>query len=216
MAFATIHDALRELRRGAMIIVADDENRENESDLTIAADAATPQALNFMLMYARGLICVPMESSRLDDLCIPPMPTNSSDPNGPAFAVPVEAKGRTTTGISANDRSATIHALIDHASRKNDFIYPGHTFPLRAHPGGILSRGGHTEAAVDLARLAGCAPAGVVCEILDCEGTPMRSRAIERFGRAHALLRMKIADLQSYIRRCAPSYTKVAASAAGK
>jgi 3,4-dihydroxy 2-butanone 4-phosphate synthase/GTP cyclohydrolase II len=128
------------------------------------------------------------------------MPSNSSDENGPAFSVPVEAKGRVTTGISAGDRSATIHALVDSGSRRNDFIYPGHTFPLRARPGGILCRAGHTEAAVDLARYAGLTPAGVVCEILDSEGTPMRRRALERFGRAHALLSVSITDLQIYAR----------------
>jgi 3,4-dihydroxy 2-butanone 4-phosphate synthase/GTP cyclohydrolase II len=216
MAFATISDALRELRRGAMIIVADDEDRENESDLTMAADGVSPQALNFMLTFARGLICVPMEGSRLDELGIPLMPTNASDQSGPAFAVSVEARGRVTTGISASDRCATIRALVDRTSRNGDFIYPGHTFPLRAQPGGVLRRAGHTEAAVDLARYAGCTPAGVVCEILDAEGTPMRRRALERFGRAHALLTARIADLQVYARRSAPAYRKVAARAASK
>src|SRR5476651_176221 len=156
MAFATINDALCELRRGAMIVVADGEDRENESDITMAAENVSPQALNFMLMYARGLICVPLEGERLDVLGIPTMPSNAQIRDGPAFAVPVEAKGRVTTGISASDRSATIRALVDRASCKTDFIYPGHTFPLRAHPGGVLSRAGHTEAAVDLARYAGC------------------------------------------------------------
>jgi 3,4-dihydroxy 2-butanone 4-phosphate synthase/GTP cyclohydrolase II len=216
MAFATISDALRELRRGAMIIVADDEERENERDLTMAADGVSPQALNFMLTYARGLICVPMEGSRLDELGIPPMPTNAADLVGPAFAVSVEARGRITTGISASDRCATIRALVNPSSRNGDFIYPGHTFPLRAQPGGVLRRAGHTEAAVDLARFAGCTPAGVVCEILDEQGTPMRRRALERFARAHAMLTASIADLQHYARRSAPVYRKVAAQAAGK
>jgi len=216
MAFATISDALRELGSGAMIIVADDEERENESDLTMAADCVSPQALNFMLAYARGLICVPMEGSRLDELGIPPMPTNSPDLSGPAFAVSVEARGRVTTGISAHDRCATIRTLADRASRNGDFIYPGHTFPLRAQPGGVLRRAGHTEAAVDLARYAGCTPAGVVCEILDGDGTPMRRRALERFGRAHALLTASIADLQQYARRPGSVHRKVAAYAAGK
>src|SRR5579863_6416924 len=208
MAFATISDALRELGSGAMIIVADDEERENESDLTMAADCVSPQALNFMLAYARGLICVPMEGSRLDELGIPPMPTNSPDLSGPAFAVSVEARGRVTTGISAHDRCATIRTLADRASRNGDFIYPGHTFPLRAQPGGVLRRAGHTEAAVDLARYAGCTPAGVVCEILDGDGTPMRRRALERFGRAHALLTASIADLQQYARRPGSAHRK--------
>jgi 3,4-dihydroxy 2-butanone 4-phosphate synthase/GTP cyclohydrolase II len=216
MAFGAIHDALYELRRGAMIIVADGEDRENESDLTMAADAVTPQALNFMLTYARGLICVPMEGARLDALGIPQMPTNASGHDGPAFAVPVEARGRVTTGISASDRSATIQALVDRASRKTDFIYPGHTFPLRARSGGVLERGGHTEAAVDLARYAGCTPAGIVCEILDGEGTPMRRRALDRFGRLHALITVSIADLQIYARSGAPAHRKVEALAAGK
>lgn len=199
MAFAPVHDALHELRRGAMIIVADDEDRENESDLTIAADAVTPQALNFMLSYARGLICVPMEGARLDELGIPSMPRSHAGHHLPAFAVPVEAKGRITTGISVADRTATIRALVDRASRKDDFIYPGHTFPLRSQPGGVLTRAGHTEAAVDLARYAGCTPAGVICEILDGDGTPMRRRSIERFSRSHALLAVTIADLQIYV-----------------
>ncbi|HEY5095311.1 MAG TPA: 3,4-dihydroxy-2-butanone-4-phosphate synthase [Candidatus Eremiobacteraceae bacterium] len=216
MAFAAIHDALCELRRGAMIIVADDEDRENESDITMAADGVSPHALNFMLMYARGLICVPLEGARLDLLGIPAMPSNAPAFDGPAFAVPVEARGRVTTGISATDRSATISALVDRASLDTDFIYPGHTFPLRAQPGGVLSRAGHTEAAVDLARFAGCTPAGIVCEILDGEGTPMRRRGLERFARAHALMTVRIEDIQAYARRFAPARREVAAPAAGK
>jgi len=216
MGFAAINDALRELRRGAMIIVADDEDRENESDITMAADGVSPQALNFMLMYARGLICAPMEGARLDELGIPPMPCNSSSEDGPPFAVPVEARGRVTTGISARDRSATIRALADSRSQKTDFLFPGHTFPLRANPSGVLGRAGHTEAAVDLARFAGCTPAGVVCEILDGEGTPMRRRELDRFARAHALLTVTIADLQVYARFSAAQHRKVATLAAGK
>lgn len=216
MGFAAIHDALWELRRGAMIIVADDEERENESDITMAADGVSPQALNFMLMYARGLICAPMEGARLDELGIPPMPRNASGDHAPAFAVPVEARGRVTTGISAHDRSVTIGALADPRSQKSDFLFPGHTFPLRANPSGVLGRAGHTEAAVDLARFAGCTPAGVVCEILDGEGTPMRRKALDRFARAHALLTVTIADIQLYARRAAPSSRKVATLAASK
>jgi 3,4-dihydroxy-2-butanone 4-phosphate synthase len=216
MGFATIHDALWELRRGAMIVVADDEERENESDLTMAADGVSPQALNFMLTYARGLICAPMEGARLDELGIPPMPRNAPGDKAPAFAVPVEARGRVTTGISTFDRSVTIRALADPRSRNGDFLFPGHTFPLRANPSGVLGRGGHTEAAVDLARFAGCTPAGVVCEILDCDGTPMRRRSLDRFARAHALLTVTIADLQLYARRRAPSFRKVATLAASK
>ncbi len=216
MGFAAIYDALWELRRGAMIIVADDEERENESDITMAADGVSPQALNFMMMYARGLICAPMEGARLDQLGIPPMPRNASGDHAPAFAVPVEARGRVTTGISARDRSVTISALADPRCQKSDFLFPGHTFPLRANPRGVLGRAGHTEAAVDLARFAGCTPAGVVCEILDGEGTPMRRRALDRFARAHALLTVSIADIQLYARGAAPAFRKVATLAASK
>jgi 3,4-dihydroxy-2-butanone 4-phosphate synthase len=216
MGFAAIHDALWELRRGAMIIVADDEQRENESDITMAADCVSPGALNFMLMYARGLICAPMEGARLDELGIPPMPRNASGDQAPAFAVPVEARGRVTTGISARDRCATISALADPRSQKSDFLFPGHTFPLRANPDGVLGRAGHTEAAVDFARFAGCRPAGVVCEILDGEGTPMRRRELERFARAHALATVTIADLQVYARRSMSPTRKVETLAASK
>src|SRR5450755_1793484 len=161
MPFAAIRDALRELARGAMIVVADAQSRENESDLTMAADAVTPHALNFMLTHGRGLICVPLESVRLDALGIPPMPSNDTGADVPAFAVPVDARVGVTTGISTDDRCSTIRALVARTSRSSDFVYPGHTFPLRARPGGILTRAGHTEAAVDFARLAGCSAAGV-------------------------------------------------------
>ena len=196
--FASIDDAIAAIRDGRMIIVVDDADRENEGDLTIAAARVTPEAINFMARYGRGLICMPMTAERLDALEIPLMVRDNSAPFGTAFCVSIEAKGATTTGISASDRAATVLAAIDPATRPSDLARPGHMFPLRARDGGVLVRAGQTEAAVDLARIAGFPPAGVICEIMNTNGTMARVPELTRFARKHGLLMITIADLIRY------------------
>jgi 3,4-dihydroxy 2-butanone 4-phosphate synthase / GTP cyclohydrolase II len=196
--FARIEDALEAFRRGGMLIVVDDEDRENEGDLTIAAEKVTPEAINFMARYGRGLICLSMTPERLDALEIPLMVSHNSSRFETAFCVPIEAKGRTTTGISAADRAATVQAAIDPATRPSDLARPGHMFPLRARPGGVMVRAGQTEAAVDLARIAGLYPAGVICEIMNEDGTMARVPALAKFAKKHDLLMITVADLIRY------------------
>ena len=181
-----------------MVIVVDDEDRENEGDLTIAAEKVTPDAINFMARCGRGLICLSMTPERLDELDIPLMVTQNSSRFDTAFCVPIEAKDRTTTGISAADRAATVLAAIDPAARPSDFSKPGHMFPLRARTGGVMVRAGQTEAAVDLARIAGLYPAGVICEIMNEDGTMARVPELTRFAKRHGLLMITIADLIKY------------------
>src|ERR1700737_4767721 len=187
MPLATIEEAIADIRAGKMVIVMDDEDRENEGDLTLAAQMVTPEAINFMAKHGRGLICVPMIGRRLDELHIPMMVSENTSPLETAFTVSLEARGRTTTGISAHDRAATIKALLDPNARPSDFVCPGHTFPLRSRDGGVLVRAGQTEAAVDLARLAGLYPAGVICEILDDDGRMMRRPKLEQIAAEHGL-----------------------------
>ena len=196
--FSSIEDAIAAIRAGRMIIVVDDEDRENEGDLTIAAARVTPEAINFMARHGRGLICMPMTAERLDALEIPLMVSQNSAPFGTAFCVSIEAKARTTTGISAGDRAATVLAAIDPETRPGDLARPGHMFPLRARDGGVLVRAGQTEAAVDLARIAGFPPAGVICEIMNANGTMARVPELGRFARKHGLLMITIADLIRY------------------
>src|ERR1700736_194082 len=179
----TIEAAIADIRLGKMTIVLDDEDRENEGDLVMAAEKVTPEAINFMRKEGGGLICVPLPSERLDALQIPNMVNDNTAPLGTAFSVSVEARGRVTTGISAHDRSNTILRLIDPSAGPSDFLRPGHTFPLRAREGGVLVRAGQTEASVDLARMAGLYPAGVICEIMDDDGTMMRRPRMEEFAR---------------------------------
>src|SRR5579864_2048558 len=198
MPLATIEEAIADIRAGKMLVVMDDEDRENEGDLTMAAQLATPEAVNFMTKYGRGLICVAIIGKRLDELHIPMMVHENTSRFETAFTVSIEAKGRTTTGISAHDRAATIQALVDPVSRPSDFVSPGHTFPLRAREGGVLVRAGQTEAAVDLARLAGLYPAGVICEILDDDGRMMRRPKLEKFGDEHGLKLVTVKDLIAY------------------
>src|SRR5581483_1301577 len=171
--FDEIEDAIGDIRAGKMVVVLDDEDRENEGDLVMAAQMVTPEAINFMRKHAGGLICVPLVGARLDELHIPQMVRENTAVHETAFTVSVEARGLTTTGISAHDRAATIQALLDPATKPSDLLRPGHTFPLRARDGGVLVRAGQTEASVDLARLAGLYPAGVICEIMDDDGTMM-------------------------------------------
>ncbi|MDQ7851254.1 MAG: bifunctional 3,4-dihydroxy-2-butanone-4-phosphate synthase/GTP cyclohydrolase II [Armatimonadota bacterium] len=196
--FATIPEALEEIRRGRMIIVVDDEDRENEGDLVMAAQTATPEAINFMTRFGRGLICVPMAASRLVELDLPLMVDVNTSRLGTAFTVSVDVRHGTTTGISAHDRAATVRALADPGSRREDFLRPGHVFPLRAMEGGVLRRAGHTEAAVDLARLAGFAPVGVLCEVLADDGHMARLPYLEVFAGEHGLRIISIADLIRY------------------
>ncbi len=194
----SIESAIADIRQGKMVIVMDDEDRENEGDLVMAAETVTPEAINFMRKEGGGLICVPMLSERLDALQIPNMVNDNTAPLGTAFSVSVEARGRVTTGISAHDRSNTIRALIDPHCGPADFLRPGHTFPLRARDGGVLVRAGQTEASVDLAKLAGLYPAGVICEIMDEDGTMMRKPRLEEFSKKHSLRMITVKDLIAY------------------
>ena len=197
--FAAIEDAIQAVRQGKMVVVVDDEGRENEGDLTIAAQYATPEAIAFMAVHGRGLICTALEGGLLDRLRIPQMVEDNSSPFETAFCVSVEAREGTTTGISAHDRARTIQALIAENAKPGDFIMPGHTFPLRARPGGVLARAGQTEASVDLARLAGLHPSGVICEIMKDDGYMARVPDLVEFCSAHNLLMVSIADLVAYI-----------------
>lgn len=201
MPLCTVREAVEEIRRGAFVIVVDDEDRENEGDLVMAAELVTPEAVNFMAREARGLICVPLTGKRLDDLGLPQMVVENTTPHGTAFTISVEARGRVTTGISAFDRAATIRALVDPATGPEDLLRPGHTFPLRAREGGVLRRAGQTEAAVDLARLAGLQPAGVICEIMSEDGTMARMPELEVFAARHNLKILSVAQLITHLRR---------------
>src|SRR5271169_1087666 len=187
-SFSRIEDAIAAIRAGQMVIVADDEDRENEGDLTMAAETITPEAINFMAKYGRGLICLAMTPERLDELQIPLMVSTNSSRFETAFCVSIEAREGTTTGISAADRAATVLAAIDPATKPADLIRPGHVFPLRARNAGVLERAGQTEAAVDLARLAGLGPAGVICEIMNEDGTMARVPQLSDFARRNHLL----------------------------
>ncbi|MCS7206669.1 MAG: bifunctional 3,4-dihydroxy-2-butanone-4-phosphate synthase/GTP cyclohydrolase II [Dehalococcoidia bacterium] len=198
MPFATIEEAIADIRAGRFVLIVDDEDRENEGDLVVAAEKVTPEHINFMAKEARGLICVPIIGQRLDELKIPLMVQDNTSSHGTAFTVSVDYKVGTTTGISAYDRAATIRALIDPKARPEDFARPGHIFPLRYQEGGVLVRAGHTEAAVDLARLAGLYPAGVVCEVMNEDGTMARLPQLEAFGRKHNIKIITIAQLIAY------------------
>jgi 3,4-dihydroxy 2-butanone 4-phosphate synthase / GTP cyclohydrolase II len=208
--FAPIEEAIEAIRSGRMVIVVDDPDRENEGDLTIAAEKITPAAINFMARYGRGLICMSMTPERLDELEIPLMVTKNSSRFDTAFCVPVESKERTTTGISAADRAATVLAAIDPATRPSDLARPGHMFPLRSRTGGVMVRAGQTEAAVDLARIAGLYPAGVICEIMNEDGTMARVPQLTKFAKRHGLLMITIADLIKYRTRTESLVKRVA------
>jgi len=198
--FDDLEDVLEDLRRGRMVIVVDDEDRENEGDLVMVAEKVTPQAVNFMAKYGRGLICVPTTSERLKQLGIEQMVVQNRDSFKTDFQVSVDAAQGITTGISAADRARTIQVMADPTATASDLTQPGHIFPLRAKPGGVLQRAGHTEAAVDLARLAGCRPCGVICEIMDDDGTMMRLPKLLRFAKRHRLRIYSIAKLIEYRR----------------
>lgn len=210
--FASIDEAVAAFRRGEIIIVVDDADRENEGDLTIAADKVTPAAINFMMTHGRGLICLPMTAERLDTLQIPlqvPAQQNSTQFET-AFCIGIEAKKGTTTGISAADRATTIRTAIASKTTAADLARPGHVFPLRARDGGVLVRAGQTEAAVDLARIAGLYPAGVICEIASRDGSMARVPELSRFARKHGLLMITVADLISYRMRTEGLVQKIA------
>ena len=196
--FASIDQAIEAIQAGRMIVVVDDEDRENEGDLTMAASKVAPEAINFMARHGRGLICLAMTPERLDHLEIPLEVSDNSSRRDTAMCASIDARDRTTTGISAADRAETVRVALDSASTPRDLSRPGHVFPLRARPGGVLVRSGHTEAAVDLSRIAGLEPAGVICEIMNDDGTMARVPELAKFARKHGLLMITIADLIRY------------------
>ncbi len=210
-SFDRIEESIAAIREGRMVIVVDDENRENEGDLTIAAERITPDAINFMAKHGRGLICLAMTPDRLDELEIPLMVPENGSRFETAFCVGIEARERTTTGISAADRAATVLVAVDPKTKPADLIRPGHVFPLRAKSAGVLVRAGQTEAAVDLARLAGLHPAGVICEIMNEDGSMSRVPQLRQFAKHHNILMITIADLITY-RLCTESVVKRVAS----
>jgi 3,4-dihydroxy 2-butanone 4-phosphate synthase / GTP cyclohydrolase II len=199
--FSTIEDAIADIRAGKIVIVVDDADRENEGDFIMAAEKATPERLNFMVTHGRGIVCMPMTGQRLDELRIPLMVSKNNESHGTAFAVSVDIQGRTTTGTSAFDRAATVRAIADPELRPEDIRMPGHVFPLMAQEGGVLKRAGHTEATVDLARLAGLYPAGVLCEVLAPDGSMARLPELVRVAKEHDLRIISIADLIEHRRR---------------
>jgi len=199
--FATIEHAIEEIRAGRFVVVVDDEDRENEGDLTIAAQFVTPDAVNFMATHGRGLICLCLTAERCDELGLRQMTEQNEAPHGTAFTVSIEARDGISTGISAADRARTIQVAVDPTSTPHDLVQPGHVFPLRAKPGGVLQRSGQTEAAVDLARLAGLTPAGVVCEVMNEDGTMARVPDFVPFCERHGLALVTVADLIEYRRQ---------------
>jgi 3,4-dihydroxy 2-butanone 4-phosphate synthase/GTP cyclohydrolase II len=201
MKFSTVEDILKDIRAGKMVVVMDDEDRENEGDLVMAAQFATPEKINFMALHGRGILCAPMDSSRLEALDIHPMVGQSTDNFKTAWTVSIDAKRGITTGISASDRAHTFHLLANPKSVSADFVRPGHVFPLRAKEGGVLVRAGHTEAAVDIARLAGCRPVGVICEIMNPDGSMSRLADLIKFAKKHKLKLCTIRDLIQYRRK---------------
>lgn len=201
MDFSSIEEAIEAFRNGEIIIIIDDEDRENEGDLVMAAEKVTPEAINFMAKYGRGLICLPATGERLDELKLYSMVTDSSAHLNTAYTVSIDAKDKVSTGISAHDRSRTILSFVNPKSDQEDFMRPGHVFPLRAREGGVLVRAGHTEAAVDLARLAGLCPAGVICEIMNDDGTMARVPELLEFARKHNLKVITVAALIKHRRR---------------
>ncbi|HUU64540.1 MAG TPA: bifunctional 3,4-dihydroxy-2-butanone-4-phosphate synthase/GTP cyclohydrolase II [Dehalococcoidales bacterium] len=201
MGPASVAEVIEDIKAGKFIIIVDDEDRENEGDLAMAAEKATAEAINFMALNARGLICLPTIGQRLDELKIPMMVQNNTSKFSTAFTISIEAKHRVSTGISAADRAETIKAVVDPATKPEDIVQPGHMFPLRAREGGVLTRAGHTEAIVDLARLAGLYPAGVICEILNEDGSMARLPQLEVMAEQYGIKIMTVADLIAYRHR---------------
>ncbi len=198
MKFNTIEEAVEDIKKGKMVILVDDEDRENEGDLTMAAEMVTPEAINFMAKYGRGLICLSLTPERVEHLQLPMMTTDNTSSFGTAFTISIEAKKGVTTGISAADRATTIKTAINPKSGAEDLARPGHVFPLRAKPGGVLQRAGQTEGSVDLSRLAGLSPAGVICEIMNDDGTMARVPQLLTFAREHSLKIVTVKDLIAY------------------
>ncbi len=198
MPIATIEEAAELYRNGSFVIIVDDEDRENEGDLCIAAEKVTPESVNFMARYGRGLICLALTEERCNELDLPLMVENNTSPYGTAFTVSIEARGRVTTGISAFDRAETVRVAIDPKSKPHDLVRPGHVFPLRAKKGGVLKRAGQTEASIDLASIAGMMPAAVICEIMNEDGTMARMPDLRTFAREHGLRIITVADLIKY------------------
>jgi 3,4-dihydroxy 2-butanone 4-phosphate synthase/GTP cyclohydrolase II len=198
MPFATVQEAAELYRRGSFVIIVDDEDRENEGDLCIAAESVTPETINFMAKWGRGLICLALTEERCRELDLPLMVENNTAPYGTAFTVSIEARGRVTTGISARDRSETVRVAIDPKTRPADLLRPGHVFPLRAKKGGVLKRAGQTEASVDLATIAGMMPAAVICEIMNEDGTMARLPDLREFAIKHGLKITSVADIIKY------------------
>src|SRR5216110_1333349 len=198
MAFASIPDAAADIREGRLIIIVDDEDRENEGDLVCAAEKVSPEIINFMARHARGLICLPLTEERCDELNLPPQVAENTSSLGTAFTVSIEARRGVTTGISAADRATTILTAVDARTKPQDLARPGHVFPLRAKKGGVLVRPGQTEAAVDIARMAGLYPAGVICEIMNEDGTMARLPQLREFASIHGLKIISVADLVRY------------------
>ena len=211
--FISVEEAVARIARGEQIIVVDDADRENEGDLILASDKVTPEAINFMARYGRGLICASITGERCDELDLPLMVEKNTSTHGTAFTISVEVKEGTTTGISAHDRAATVRALVDPKTRPADLQRPGHTFPLRARRGGVLKRAGHTEASVDLARMAGLTPSGVLCEVMDDDGQMARLPRLEEFSREHGLGILTVADLIAYRMRTENLVERVAGPA---
>ena len=210
--FARIEEALEELRAGRFVIIVDDEDRENEGDLALAAEKVTPEAINFMATHGRGLICLALTEERCDELQLPLMVERNTSTYGTAFTVSIEARGRgVTTGISAADRAATVRAAIDPATKPQDLLRPGHVFPLRARKGGVLRRAGQTEASLDLAALAGLTPAAVICEVMNEDGSMARVPELSRFAATHGLLMVAVSDLIRYRLRHETLVERVAA-----
>src|SRR5499427_9568961 len=208
--FATVEEAVEEIRNGRMIVLVDDEDRENEGDLAMAAEKITPEAINFMAKYGRGLICMPLTEDRCDELHLPLMSPINTSVHGTAFTEAIDARAGVTTGISASDRAITVLTAIDSKTRPQDLARPGHIFPLRARNGGVLVRAGQTEASVDLARIAGLTPAGVICEIMNDDGTMARLPQLAEFCRSHGMKLLTVAELiryrmrnERYVRRIA-------------
>jgi len=210
MHFSPIEEAIEDIKAGKILIVVDDEDRENEGDLTIAAQKVTPEAINFMARYGRGLICLSLTGERLDELQIPLMVSDNTSLYGTAFCVSIEARHLVSTGISAADRAQTILTAIHPQTKPQDLVRPGHVFPLRARKGGVLVRAGQTEAAVDLARIAGLTPAGVICEIMNDDGTMSRVEQLHQFARTHGLKMITVADLIKFRMRTECFVHKVA------
>ena len=197
MSLATIDEALKRIRRGEMVLVVDDEDRENEGDLTLAAEWVTPEVVNFMLRWARGLVCMPCDSLVLDKLEIGPMVPPGTAGCDTAFTISIDHRDA-GSGIGAHDRALTIRKVLDADARAEHFVRPGHVFPLRARDGGVLERRGHTEAAVDLARLAGCAPVAVICEVLHDDGSPARFPYLEMFAQEHRIAMISVAQVAEH------------------